>query len=237
MSVTSARVLSSMGLALGLSFAMMPLACGGPEGYARPTHAASEGLTAPPATVERLTACAAHGQGRLTDSHYAIVFDVDVTEGGRVREARVKDSLLGDRGIESCMVSALEEMSVSRSVVDAMVSQARSSSGVSPASRGAMGNVFVLGGGITLTPVVIALGVTIIVAISLHVGGEVVEAIKKRPRKVEQKCQPLLDECLDNPEQPEWNRRMFGERKQCEACFFHCLRHNEWPEAKCPRPD
>jgi hypothetical protein len=58
------------------------------------------------------------------------MFNVDVTESGSVREAKVRDSMIPDRGMEACMVRALEAMPVPLSVMARLAS-----STVSPQSR------------------------------------------------------------------------------------------------------
>jgi hypothetical protein len=126
------------------------------------------------------------GRSRLTDDTvYAIMVDVEVTESGSVDAAKVRESMIPDSGMESCMVSALEAMSVPLSVMAKLISQSDS-----PQSRGYMGNVFVLGAAVNLVPIVIvAAGVTILVAVTVHVAEEAIEAIKGR------KCPPctLID--------------------------------------------
>jgi hypothetical protein len=224
---------SAMGLTLCLGLIFMPLGCGSSQDFTvespRPTH---DGPTAPESTVAQLTECAKQGALHLADTNYAIIFDVDVTESGTVREAKIRESLIPDRGMESCMVRALEAMSVPRSIMGMLASQP-----VSRQSREYLGYVGALGGAVNLIPIVIgALGVTILVAVTLHVAEEAVEAARRR-LKVEKRCKELLEECLEYPQQPEWNRGTFGDRKACESCFGICKRENgQWPHDKCPRP-
>ncbi len=48
-------------------------------------------------------------------------------------------------------------------------------------------------------------------------------------------CRRLLGLCLENPWQPEWNRPLFGPKKDCGACFRSCKNNGgEWPFEKCP---
>jgi hypothetical protein len=183
--------------------------------------------------VAQLEVCANEGAARMTGTDYhVIVLDADVTESGGVERVRVRDSGIGDAGIESCIVRALEAMQVPGYIVQRMMA----SQPVSPASRGAVGNILVVGAAVELVPILIAAaGATFIVAVSLHVGEEVAEAIKRR-RKAQKECERLRDQCFDNPFQPEWNRDRFGKEKDCKSCFWECERHNEWPDYKCPRP-
>ncbi|MDI3283854.1 hypothetical protein [Polyangium sp. 15x6] len=238
MNSMATRLTASLGLALGLGFVFTPFGCGsGPIGNPRPSHHGSgDGPSVPAATVSELEACAEHGAGRLKGTHYAIIFDVDVMESGEVRAAKIRESEIGDREIETCMEHALQAMSLP-GVVTPLRSSAPEGVMLSPHARGAMGNVVVLGPAVSLVPVlIVAAGVTIIVVVTAHAVEETAEAIRRRPRKVEKLCYPLLEECLENPWQPEWNRRKFGNYKQCEACFDHCVKKAVWPEDKCPRP-
>jgi hypothetical protein len=236
-----------MALALCLGLAFTPLGCGSSQDVpVELPHQAREEPRAPEATVAQLTECARRGAAHLTDTHYAIVFDVDVTEDGSVSEARLRDSLLPDREMEACMASALGAMVVPRSVM-AMRSWRRVSGGrVSPESRAYTGDAEVVGGAIIeLIPILVFVaGVTIVVGVTAHAVGyvadEIAEAVRKRRRRitqVEKRCAELLVECLEHPQQPEWNKGTFGDRKACEACVASCKSNNGmWPHDKCPRP-
>jgi hypothetical protein len=186
-----------MGLAFCLSVTFTPLGCGGTQdtGY-RPTLPMPEGPTAPEATVTQLTDCTKQGASRLTGTHYAVLFDVNVTEGGDVGMVEIKDSMIGDRQIESCMVRALEAMPLPMSIMGMLPTQP-----VSPQSRGYMGNVWLLGGAVNLVPIVIfAAGVTILVAVTLHVADKTIKAIEKnheereRCKKIKKMC---IKQCID----------------------------------------
>ena len=238
------RVASGMGLALCLGLAFAPLGCESSQDFpVEPPPQAREEPRAPEATIAQLTACAQRGAVHLTDTHYAVIFDVDVDGGGSASEARVRESLLPDREMEACMAGALKSMVVPRSVMG-MRSWRRVSGGkVSPASRAYTGDADVaVGAIIELIPmVVVIVGVTIIVGVTVHaaryVTDEVAEAVRKRRRKkVEDRCAELLVECLEHPRQPEWNRGTFGGWKACEACVASCKSKGNWPHDKCPRP-
>ena len=114
--------------------------------------------------------------------------------------------------------------------------------------RGVLANVTVLPELVKLAEVVVASsGVTIVVVVVVVVAAavvlsedkpkeEVAEAIKRWPKKVEEKCQPRYDECFDNPKQPDTNRK-FGTEKPCLFCLWECRKDNGiWPNYKCPPP-
>lgn len=92
--------------------------------------------------------------------------------------------------------------------------------------------------GVALGPIiVVAAGVTLGVAIVVVATEEAIEAAKRRRRRIEDKCTDLFLECAASRQQPEWNREIFGDIKQCEACLFDCKdRGGVWSEKKCPRP-
>jgi hypothetical protein len=84
--------------------------------------------------------------------------------------------------------------------------------------------------------VIVAAGVTILVAVTVHVADETIEAIKRRRRKVDEACDPPFHECLNNKQQPEWNRDTYGDTKDCLGCLWECRKdEGKWPARKCPR--
>jgi hypothetical protein len=95
------RVALSLGLSLSLGFAFAPLGCGGKQKVV--DYAVADELTVPDEVKEQLTDCVNRGAGRLSDSHYAIMFDVRADDDGDVRSVEIHDSILGDRAIESCI--------------------------------------------------------------------------------------------------------------------------------------
>ncbi|WP_153819381.1 hypothetical protein [Polyangium spumosum] len=99
------------------------------------------------------------------------MLDVHVTESGEVREAKVRESLLGDREIEACMERALAGMTVPASVTGVHRFTRPDSVGrVAPQARAPMGNVVVLGGAVNLVPVlIVAAGVTFTVVVTVYV--------------------------------------------------------------------
>src|SRR5262245_21713838 len=201
---TILRLTSSMGLALCLGLAFTPLGCGGSQGMGmESTHGAGEGPQAPAEAVAQLTECANDGRARLTETAYDFQFEVEVTESGNAGRVKLRDSYPGERGLETCMIRALEGMPVPLSVSRMLSAQA-----VSPEARGPMGNVVVLaaGGTVALAPIfIVAAGVTLGVFVVLSVSKEAVEAARRRS-KIKKQCMEWQVECLEHPEQPEWNR-------------------------------
>jgi hypothetical protein len=190
---TLTKLASAIGLTLCLASPFAPLGCGSSQDFAVVhSRRASDGPEAPQATVAQLTGCAEEGAGRLTDTHYTVLFDVDVDEDGRVQAARVKDSIVGDRGIESCMVDALRGMSLPASIMGM-----RKSGRVSAESRRHVG-VAAAPALVALGPIaVVAAGITILVVVTVYVVSEAATATrdaideereKARCKKVKQEC-------------------------------------------------
>jgi hypothetical protein len=177
-----------------------------------------EGPTVPEAIVTQLTHCTKQGASRLTDTHYAILFDVNVTKGGDVGMVKIKDSMIGDREIESCMVGALEAMPLPMSIMGMLPSQP-----VSPQSRGYMGNVWVLGGAVNLVPIVIvAAGVTIVVAVTIYVVSKVTTST--RDATDEERCKKVKDQCIEYCADTVLDRGIH--EPQFSRCVRACMERN-----------
>ncbi|TKD13302.1 hypothetical protein [Polyangium fumosum] len=231
-------------LATCVAVCVAPMGCGSSEEHAVAPERTQGSL--PARTVRALQACAEEGTGRLRRQAYEIGFKVELTDD-RVQAVAPKGPRLDDAGLERCMMNAL------RTMADAGFSTDRTelvSYGGHLPARGVLANVTVLPEIVKLAEVVVAGpgGVTIVVVVVVVVIAavvlsedkpqeEVVEAIKRWPRKVLEKCQPRFDECLGNQYQPDWNQEMFGEKKDCRSCFDECKKDKgQWPNYKCPPP-
>ena len=224
---------------------MVPMGCGSSEEHAVVPERTQGSL--PARTVRALQACAEEGTGRLRRQAYEIGFKVELTDD-RVQAVVPKGPRLDDAGLERCMMNALRTMAEAEFSTDR--TELVSYGGHLPA-RGVLANVTVLPEIVKLAEVVVAApgGVTIVVVVVVVVIAavmlsedkpkeEVAEAIKRWPKKVRDKCSERLYECLNNPWQPQWNRRTFGDYKQCEACNIACLKDGgQWPMLKCPPPE
>ncbi|HEY2293945.1 MAG TPA: RHS repeat-associated core domain-containing protein [Thermoanaerobaculia bacterium] len=48
-------------------------------------------------------------------------------------------------------------------------------------------------------------------------------------------CDIQLERCLEHNWQPQWNRKLYGPKKDCRHCYEECKKHGElWPVYKCP---
>ncbi|MDC3962304.1 hypothetical protein [Polyangium jinanense] len=201
MGAMAMKFTASLGLALGLGCVFTPLGCAsGPQGTRMgPSHRSSDGPSVPASTVARLTECAEQGAGRLTDTHYAIMFDVAVKEDGEIHEAKIRESLIGDREIESCMTQALLAMSLPGVVTPLRPSATVSRGTMSPDARVPMGNVLVLPVAVNLVPIVlVAAGVTIVVAVTVHaISGLATRDDATDEEAEKERCKKVLEKCIE----------------------------------------
>ncbi|TKD13300.1 hypothetical protein [Polyangium fumosum] len=231
-------------LATCVAVCVAPMGCGSSEEHAVAPERTQGSL--PARTVRALQACAEEGTGRLRRQAYEIGFKVELTDD-RVQAVAPKGPRLDDAGLERCMMNAL------RTMADAGFSTDRTelvSYGSHLPARGVLANVTVLPelvklaevvvagpGGVTIVIVVVVVVIAAVVLAEDEPKEEVVEAIKRWPKKVREKCADRLVECINDPYQPWWNRRVFGDKKQCEACNIACLNDGgAWPMRKCPPP-
>jgi len=183
-----ARTVSGLGLAVCLGLAFVPPACGGRQAAELSVFHGSDGPTVPAATVSKLQACADRIRDPLKEITYTFYFHVEVAEDGHVDRVKHKESIPVDPGIESCLADALEGMRVPASAVEALTQQREHAEGVSPSSRGLMGDPISAGAallaalaGVELVPVTLAAGVvTVNVGVTIYVGEEVIEAARRQ---------------------------------------------------------
>lgn len=189
------RLALSLGLSLSLGFAFTPLGCGGKQKVV--DYAPADGRPEVPDGIkEELTDCVKRGVGRLSDSHYAIMFNVRADDDGDVSSVEIEDSLMGDRAIESCMRRALQGMTVPSSIRAMRSSRADGEGVVAPGSRALVGNPLVLGGAtVALGPVVIvAAGVTVLVAVTIYLVSEMSKPSDMADEEYE-RCHKVKDAC------------------------------------------
>jgi hypothetical protein len=66
--------------------------------------------------------------------------------------------------------------------------------------------------------------------------GAAVTAAMAGDAAIKAKCSANLEQCLESPWQPDWNKEDFGPRKDCGACYRECVHAlGVWPDYKCPR--
>ena len=191
---------TSVGLALCLGLAFLPLACGGtknPWAGGEPVDQPGEGPQVPKETVAEMTECLSKAGSRLTDTVYAMKFDVEVTESGHAGRVRFRDSFPSEPALEACIADALRGMT--SPIPASMLVPKDKAEAVSPASRGLIGQGWeevLIGGSVTLGPAFLVMaGVTATVVVVVLAGEGVVEAVKRK-RKIDKICDALAEECL-----------------------------------------
>jgi hypothetical protein len=223
---------SAVGIALCLGLAFTPLGCGSNQDHAVEPwgRRAHEGPSAPESTVAQLRECAERGALRLTDTHYAILFDVNAMESGHVSLAKVRDSMIPDRGMESCMGRALEAMVLPRTITALRPSQRVSSGMVSPESRAHTGNALVIGAAVELLPIlIVAAGVTIIVAVTVHVMSDKSASTRDATdeERERERCKKVKQDCITYCSDTTLPTPNFG--WEFQKCKNECLERQDCP--------
>jgi hypothetical protein len=199
MTRTILRLTSAVGLAVCLSLVFTPLGCGGSsQGSVEPARAANEGPQVPEGTFSAMMECVTDAKGRLTDTVYAMQFDVEVTERGEAGRVKFRDSSPSERALEACIGHALEGMTVPVSVLRRIPKEKAAST----ESRGLMGQVWeevlLVGAGVSLGPIYLtAAGVTVIVMVGVYATSEAVDKYRKL-RKRREKCLDMFVTCVND---------------------------------------
>jgi len=228
MTKTTLRITASLGLALCLGLAFTPLGCGG-SNYGgsnawstRPGYAREE-PPVPPETFAAMTACVteAKAKARLTDTVYALQFDVEVNEHGKAVLVKLRDaSLPKEPGMEACLGDAMVGMTLPLSVLARMPRERV----VSPASRGLEGQVweefFAAGAAVNLAPILLtATAVTVSVWVGVKATTAAIDYVRRK-RKRKEKCLDMYEACRLGP----WfcSSVFQGGETLCGTCRWNC---------------
>ena len=238
------RLALLLGLPLFSALILTPVACAA----SLPTHADAD---VPAPIAQQLNACAAEHKTHLGSAQHSISFKVELAEGGEVDSVVLKDSTLGDEGLEACMAGALRSLSMDELPIRASGNHSRTS--VGPESRAFLGQEQVL---LCLAspPCLLALGMVVgasFIAVQIFVHAAQSSTTKPWAPPIattmpiagddkleyEKQCWPFYEQCLDNMAQPAWNQKDYGPMKDCGACLRDCKNHSKgvWPDKKCPR--
>jgi hypothetical protein len=173
------KALSSL-LASMVAVASIPLGCGGvaqEEGpgvvlrqQELPRMAEGGSVEVPDATVREIKACVDARADRWPEPSYTFQYDMRATDRGDVVGVKLHDATLRDASLEACFERALAAMNVPKDALQLRVVKPFSGGESTYSSRTSAGFVQALAAPIALAPIFIpALGVTIIVAISLDI--------------------------------------------------------------------
>lgn len=104
------RTALSAGLALALGVGLTPLGCGSSRGsvFAGPGQGDAK---VPDDVARQIRTCTAEHMGHLPPGEHSISFDVELTKEGDVDAVGLRESTLGDEGLELCIARALRSIS------------------------------------------------------------------------------------------------------------------------------
>jgi hypothetical protein len=230
------------GLLLPLTLlALTPLGCGGAQDeYAvisqsgsLPSAPAAAEWAVPEAMVETLRGCVKEHAGDIKGYRHEARFKVNLKEDGTVHEVEMQRSTLHLDKLESCVQETLAGLSIPSSALSLRSSEPFSGGESQGKDRAFQGVVQAAAPVVVIAPiVVIAAGVTLGVYILAVATEETIEAVK-RTKKLENMCDALLVECLENKWLPPGHD--YGSEKDCRSCRARCVREGQWPHHMCPR--
>ena len=217
------RVRSILAGILGRIIALMsmPLGCGGAqEDYvvvSQPGEQASapaqQEAQAPESVARQMKACIEKRAGQWPESSYAAQYNVEVNDRGKVLEVKLRDTTLQDSEVERCLRQAIAGMTVPAEVLRLRLSRPVSGGESMSSARESVGIVQAAVAPIALAPIIIpALGVTIIVAISLDI-------IRKAASGPD--CKQIKQECIEYCSETTLPTPDFGWKFQ--KCKNDCL--------------
>jgi hypothetical protein len=222
------RSLAALGLLGCLLLAFVPIGCASTLEHPplKQQSSSATGPQVPARTVARLQECVDEYADQLEGHSYRMRANVKIGQELIIEEVRIADLVHPD--LDACTRVALRAMAVPESVLQLGVEEwfARANE-QTPAARAMMGNAAVWYITIKLIEIAIqASAVTIVVAVTVELTHEAVEALRRRrPRK--KTCTEHLQDCLETPTNDgqgnNWNT------KRCKTCFDLC-KDGKWPE-------
>jgi len=225
------QITAALGFTVCLGLVCVPLGCGGSNERSTVLGYAREEPPVPPGTFAAMTACVTQAKERLTDTVYALQFDVEVNEHGEAVGAKLLDaSLPKEPGMEACLGKALVGMTLPSAALARMPRERV----VSPASRGLQGQIWeealLVGATIELAPIFLtAAAVSVTVIVGVKVTTEAIDAIRRR-RDKKAKCLDMYVEC-DARGYP--CNRLIGSTSICDICQTNCISNAPYKFIQC----
>lgn len=147
---------------------------------------------ASPKIIAALQVCVDRFAPQLSKpDYYAVVYDVTIDVSATT--AKVRESQIPESELEGCVTSVLERMGVKDIVAPSVPT-----SQVSPQSRSMVGIVQALAAPVALVPIVlVSVGVTILVAATIHVVAHAVDDVQKEKERCKQVKEFCISKCTD----------------------------------------
>ena len=172
-----ARLALSLGFAMCVGLASVPLGCGGSEDAVYSGPRPREDPNVPEDVAKQLEACARQTAAPFPPAEgntYVVTFDVHVSKPGSVHAVKVEDSMLGGHDVEGCFERVLRAMTLPKRTIAMGLEGSAPRGAAAPPSRALLGQAFAIPNPFSLVPVVITIAaVTIAVWVVVHVVSEV----------------------------------------------------------------
>jgi hypothetical protein len=171
------RLALSLGLAVSLGVASVPLGCGGSEEAFYAVPQPRKDPEVPEHVAKQLEGCLKQTSAAFPPaegSTYAVAFNVQVSKGGSVHAVEVKDSTLGGHEVEACFGRVLQGMTLPRRTIAMGLEDAPPRGAAAPTDPALVGQAIAIPNPFSLLPVVLTFAaVCIVVAVTVHVVSEV----------------------------------------------------------------
>jgi hypothetical protein len=152
------RLALSLGLAVSLGVASVPLGCGGSEEAFYAVPQPRKDPEVPEHVAKQLEGCLKQTSAAFPPaegSTYAVAFNVQVSKGGSVHAVEVKDSTLGGHEVEACFGRVLQGMTLPRRTIAMGLEDAPPRGAAAPTDPALVGQAIAIPNPFSLLPVVL----------------------------------------------------------------------------------
>ena len=232
----------SAGLALAVGFGLTPLGCGSSRGsvFADPGQGDAK---VPDGVARQIRTCTAEHMDHLAPGEHAISFDVELTKEGDVDAVGLRESTLGDEGLELCIARALR--SISADDLPLGRSENRLRGPVAPEARALLGQtqaLSCLASPPCLLVVAFFIGAAYVaVQVYVHAASQSSTA---QPKPQATPTETAVPAATTVPGGPEISKNDCIERyvyctdhtpkSPCGDCLHNCVTNQKWPQWMCP---
>lgn len=228
------RAVVALGLFGCVALTLMPLGCASSmENTPFRQVASGAGAPLPQTTAARLQECVETYGDQLSSSYSKVHYRVRVDPGGRIVDVATSEVAEDAPDFAACTRIVLRDMTVSERMLSFRHSGSLgSTNGQTPAARGLMGDVTVLGAEVALQELLVGVaGTTVVFAVIvvLAVSGvkDIVEAVDE-DQENRRRCNEKRTECLQTYRSGKDGPTRGASR--CQACYNTCVGlKGEWP--------